>query len=1095
MAQHLRFVLDGDDHLSPVLNNAGDASARLNRRLDDDMDGNAAAVRRFTTDANGRLRDLRGRFVSVADAQRTMGDGMPDLTRRLGDLADAGGGAAASLGRSGGGLGGTMIGVAAIAGVSLLPAIGALVPMMLGAGVAAGTLKLGFSGVSEAVALAGEDTEKYHEALAKMGPEQREFTEAVVDLKKEFGGVGKEVQKAMLPGFTKAVKEAGPLVDMLGDSMTELGGSFGDAAEGVGRMLKDSGFQDDLQTNLKLGNQFVRDMTQSLGPFTRSLLDFGAASGPTLTAFSDGLSGLLSKGLPGMFDGLKEGIGGSAEFVDGLFDSINDILPAIGRFAGSTAEAFGPLFGEGFRVGGDIVSGTLDTMGAAMEAAEPVARDLAYGLRTIRDVGRIIAPTFGDIGSALSGAFGGAGERIDNAVGPLQRLNRWVNNNKITIMEAARMFGHSTITMVDAALQASPMIIRAFALAADGILLAIGGTAHAAAAAFSWIPGIGDKIKGAGKKFDDFREGFVGNLDLAADKAESFANETRPKLAEGQLKLDINSWTAQLSEAKSKLKSVPPEKRSALKATIRDLEEKIARAKGKLKEPKDRTVNVKARDLASSVIGGVSGRLAGLRNRSVTITAVYKQVGSAIGGAALGVGGATGGLYTGGGFKHRGYSQGGLVKGPGTETSDDVWAPWLSKNEFVVNARRTREYLPLLKAINTGQLKEGSLGGSGGTAAAGMEAGRGLAAGMQAAVSLVASAARRMATGVELGIRDELEIRSPSKKTKALAADVAKGFLEGLTGSRDKIKSTSADLVKDIKTAFSGRKESGLVRMVNQQTKKLLEQAAKRDAIAKKIAEAKSYAADVTRTARDQAGLSSLGMNADEVTAGGIKGGLASKLAQIKQFSKYIDMLAKRGLNKGLLRQILNMGPEAGYAYASALAGADKSTIASVNKTQAAIDSESKKLGNKGADILYDSGKNAGKGFLKGLEGQQKNIEKLMMSIAKSMQKSIKKALGIKSPSTVMARLGAYSTEGLARGLLDAAPQVDRSMAAIAGRVSGIQPLLGRAAVAGRAGGGMVVYVTVEVPPTVDRGAVGREIQGVLLTLKRNLGGADLGLT
>ncbi|MFI8297281.1 hypothetical protein ACIGCZ_15210 [Streptomyces nigra] len=1089
----LRFVLDGDDNLSPVLNNAGDASTRLHRRLNDDMNGNARAVRQFTQDANGRLRDLRGRFVSVADAQRMMAGGMPNVTRRLGDLAGAGGDAAASLGRSGGGLSGTMMGVAAVAGLSLLPAIGALVPMMLGAGVAAGTLKLGFSGVSEAVALAGEDSEKYHEALAKMGPEQREFTKAVVGLKKEFSGVGKEVQKAMLPGFTKAVKEAGPLVDILGDSMTELGGSFGDAAEGVGRMLKDSGFQDDLQQNLKLGNQFVRDMTQSMGPFTRSLLDFGAASGPTLTAFSDGLSGLLSKGLPGMFDGLKEGIGGSAEFLDGLFDSINDILPAVGRFGGSVAKAFGPLFGEGFRLGGDIVSGTLDTMGAAMEAAEPVTRDLAYGLRTIRDVGQIIAPTFGDIGSALAGAFGGTGEKIDSAVGPLQRLNRWVNNNKITIMEAARMFGHSTITMVDAALQASPTIIRAFALAANGILLAIGGTAVAAASAFSWIPGIGDKIKDAATKFDGFREGFVGNLDKAAEKAESFANETRPKLAEGQLKLDINSWTAQLTEAKSKLKSVPPEKRSALKALIHDLEEKIDRAKRKLKEPKDRSVNVKARDLASGVIGGVAGRLAGLRNRSFTITAVYKKVGSAIGGAALGIGGATGGLYTGRTFKHRGYSKGGLVDGPGTETSDDVWAPWLSKNEFVVNARRTREYLPLLKAINTGQLQPGAVGGSGGTAGAGMDAAKGLASGMAGGLSVVTSAARRMAAGVVVGIRDELEIRSPSKKTAALAKDVGKGFISGLTGSRDKIKSVAADLAKDIKTAFTGKKEASLLKAVDKQTKKLLDAASKRDAIAKKIAEAKAYAADVTKTARDQASLSNLGMDADEVTAGGIKGGLSQKLAQIKQFTKYIDSLAKRGLNKGLLRQILNMGPEAGYAYASALAGADRSTISSINKTQASIDSETKKLGDKGADILYDSGRYAGKGFLAGLTSQKKNIEKLMLDIAKSMQKSIRKALGIKSPSTVMAKLGAFSTEGLARGLVDGMPALDRSLAAVSGRVSGIQPVLGRAAVAGR-GGGMVVHMTVQVPPTVDRGAIGREIQKALLTLKRNMGGSELGI-
>ncbi|MFD0437000.1 hypothetical protein [Streptomyces chartreusis] len=1056
MTQQLRFVLDGDDRLSPVLNNAGDASARLHRRLDDDMDGNAAAVRRFTTDANGRLRDLRGRFVSVADAQRQMGDGMPSVTRRLGDLAGAGGDAASSLGRSGGGLGGTMMGVAAVAGLSLLPAIGALVPMMAGAGLAAGTLKLGFSGVSEAVALAGEDSEKYNEALKKMGPEQRAFTEAVVDLKKEFSGVGKEVQKAMLPGFTKAVKEAGPLVDILGDSMTELGGSFGDAAEGVGRMLKDSGFQDDLQTNLRLGNQFVRDMTSSMGPFTRSLLDFGAASGPTLTAFSDGLSGLLSKGLPGMFEGLKSGIGGSAEFLDGLFDSINDVLPAIGRFAGAVAETFGPLFGEGFRVGGSIVSGTLDMMGRSLKIVEPIARDVGYGLRTIMDVGRIVAPTFGDVGRTIADAFAPVGKSVDGAVGPLQRLNRWVAENKMAVLEGARVFGHSMISMVDAALQASPTIIRAFGLAANAILLSIGGIAHAAAAAFSWIPGIGDKIQGASNKFDKFRTDFVGSLDKAADKADEFAARTRPKLAAGQLKLDINNWTAQLAEAKNKLKTVPPSKRAELTARIRDLQDKVDAGKRKLAELKNKSVSLSARDGITGKARAAYQAVQALHSKTITLTTEKRTV------------------YTGqGGRGANAYADG------GTPRAGELAMVGEEGPELVVFGQAARVF----DAKTTASILRGSAG-------AGVAARQGLSAGLGQTAG-VYGAARVMAGAVTAGIRDELEIRSPSKKTKALAADVAKGFLEGLTGSRSKIKSVAADLVKDIKTAFSGKKESGLVRMVNQQSKKLLEAASKRDAIAKKIAEAKAFRDTVMNTARGTATLGNLGMADDEVTAGGIKGAMGDKLAKIKQFTGFIKSLASRGLNKTLLRQILEMGPEAGYAYANALAGADKGTLTAINKTQYGLDVATRQLGEIGADRLYDSGKNASKGFLKGLESQEKSIESLMMKIAKGMQKAIKKALGIKSPSTVMARLGAYTTEGLARGLVGAVPAVDRSMAVIAGRVSGIQPVIGRAAVAGR-GGGTVVHI--QIDGALDPQAVARQVRTMLLTLKRDLGGGDLGI-
>lgn len=52
----------------------------------------------------------------------------------------------------------------------------------------------------------------------------------------------------------------------------------------------------------------------------------------------------------------------------------------------------------------------------------------------------------------------------------------------------------------------------------------------------------------------------------------------------------------------------------------------------------------------------------------------------------------------------RHYAEGGKITGPGTGTSDDILA-WLSNNEFVVNAKSTSEFLPLLEAINSGALK------------------------------------------------------------------------------------------------------------------------------------------------------------------------------------------------------------------------------------------------------------------------------------------------------------------------------------------------------------------------------------------------------
>lgn len=667
MTQRLRFVLDGDDHLSPVLNGAGDASTRLHRRLNADMNGNAAAVRQFTRDAGGRLRDLQGRFVSVADASRVMGGGMPGLVRSLGDVSSAGGDAATSLGRSGGGLGGAMIGVAAIAGLSLLPALGALVPMMAGGALAAGTLGLGFAGVGKAMEAAGKGKKEYAEALKKLPKPARDFTKELVGLKKEFSGIGRDIQKAMLPGFTKALKDAGPVIKIVGDGMTKLGGAFGKAAEGAGKLFKDGEFQKDLKANLDMGRQFFGDLMSGLGRLGRSFLDFGAASKPTLTALSGGIRDLLGQGLPGMFDGLKIGIEGSSKFLTGFFNMINTLLPAIGRFSGEVARTFGPLLGELMTGFGERGAGALDFFGKVLRGLMPVFKDLAFGAKGVTDFLRLIGPTVADVGSAIVGTLIPNFNKVEEARGPLQRLHDAISNNKIGILEFARQAGGAFLDITGYAIEMAPHVITGFRYMATGVLTALDGIVSGAATAFGWIPGIGDKIKAANTQFDKFKTGFLNGLSAAETSAKNFAAEAAPRLAAGKLKLDINNWSAQLAEAKRKLSTVPPSKQAALKATIKDLEAKIAEANRQLNSLDGKT--------ATTYI--------------VTHSTTYRSVHDIVG--------ATGGYFTGKAFK---YAGGGLISGPGTGTSDDIYAPWLSNGEFVINAASTAKYLPLIEAIN-----------------------------------------------------------------------------------------------------------------------------------------------------------------------------------------------------------------------------------------------------------------------------------------------------------------------------------------------------------------------------------------------------------
>lgn len=1084
----LSFLLDGRDGLSRVLDRAGDNAVRLERRfsavttntttafnrltgaadrngrqITAAMRASQTATARFTTDANGRLRDLRGRYLSAGQAARVLQGDMSGLPERMDD-------AAASMGKvssAGGSLGPVLGGVAAAIGLSVLPALGALVPMMAGAGLAAGTLGLGFAGVGEAAALAGKDNEKYREALKKMSPESRGFTKQLVSLKKEFSGIGKDIQKVMLPGFTRALKDAKPVVDILGKGMVQLGKGFGEAAAGAGRLFKNGGFQADLKANLGLGMSFVRELSGGFGSLLRGLLDFGAKSKPTLDAFAGGLSGLLGKGgggLVGMFKGLEVGISGSAKFLDGFFSMINQVLPALGRFAGEAARALGPLFGEAFKLAGDTMASGFDTLGRVMKGLSPVFKDLGFGVRAVRDIFAIMAPVIRDVGTAIFSSFLPNFAEIDKARGPLQRLSDSIQANKGTIQEVARIMGGAFIDMASAAIQHLPSIIGIFKVVTGGMVAALGGVLHAAASAFSWIPGIGDKLKSADEAFAGFQTKFISGLDAAQRGAQSFADNALPKLSAGKLKLDINNWQSQIETAKAKLKTLPPSKQAAVRANIADLQNKVAAAR---------------RELAS------------LQNRSVTITTYRRTIATSntIGRPASGEGSES--KYAAGGLV--GFPGGGMVSGPGTGTSDSILAR-VSNGEFVIKARSVAKYgARFLAAINEGRLgMAATVGGAGGSmSTAGTEAGRGLQAGLRAAAAGVDGAARVMAAAVEAGIRTELQIASPSKKTKALAADVGRGFIDGLTGSKARIAAVSKDLVKDIVAAWKGvntTKDSRLVAMVDRDTKKLQTRATARNKLISKIASAKAYREELRGTSNQAFALNNLGLADEEVSAGSIQAGLQEKLNKANMFGRYIASLAKRGLNKNLLRQVINMGPDAGYAYASTLAGMSKSALSAVSATQTSLDRAATNLSAQGADVMYDSGKNAGKGFLTGLTSQQAAIEAQMVKIAKGMQKAIKKALGIRSPSRVTAIDGKYAGQGFGVGLIESIPYVDKAVAAVTGRVAGARPVIGRPAVVGAGGGATQVIEATFHLHSLDPLATAREVEKLLLKLGRNQG-------
>ncbi|MFC9700933.1 hypothetical protein ACFTWD_09605 [Streptomyces sp. NPDC056943] len=542
-----------------------------------------------------------------------------------------------------------------------------------------------------------------------------------------------------------------------------------------------------------------------------------------------------------------------------------------------------------------------------------------------------------------------------------------------------------------------------------------------------------------------------------------------------RLKGDLEDLQAKLADAKKRLASVPDSKKAAIRAEIGQLQAQVARAKG--------------------AIGSVQGK-------TVSIMVDYRTRNSGASDFTKSIGG-----YAGGGTPRAGE-----------------WA-WVGEEgpelvQFKGSGARVYDHRTSMGMAGQGQ---------------GQDAGAGLMAGMLGSRSGVEQAARVMASGVEAGIRAELQIASPSKKTKklmghvadgmaqgmatagvklrtqtkALMKDLQDGIVRGLTGSKSQIQATAADLNRDIWKAWErhpSTQDSALVKMVNREHDKLQALASKRDSLKSRLGSARNllksrieeqatYRAGVRSTAQGAASLSSLGLEQAQVTPGSIRAGLAQKLVKLRQFNRYITMLTKRGLNKNLLRQLLAMGPEEGFAYAAALAGMTAADFKSVNSVQKQIDAEADSLGRSGAKTLYDAGVNSAKGLVAGLQSQQKAIEQQMVQIAKGMERAIKKALGIKSPSRVGIGIGGNFGRSVGDGALAELPYVGRAVDAVAGRMAGMRPMPGLPAaglgVSAAAAGGSPVYITVQ--GAIDPVSTAKQLQKVLITLKRTNGGGGLG--
>lgn len=287
------------------------------------------------------------------------------------------------------------------------------------------------------------------------------------------------------------------------------------------------------------------------------------------------------------------------------------------------------------------------------------------------------------------------------------------------------------------------------------------------------------------------------------------------------------------------------------------------------------------------------------------------------------------------------------------------------------------------------------------------------------------------------------EAQKIAKVMQEVGLQLAGGLIRGLEGSASQVKAAVSKLMTDVKNAmsageFGDRRATYLTSFLERDNVRLQNLATRRAAILKDIAAAQKYAATTTSSIESTFGIvDAAGKGTAAATPASILASLRIDVTQIRQWKTDIAKLSKMGLNRAYIDQIIKAGPVDGGKIAHELASGSWSQIQQINSAESQINSASVSLGKTAANAMYDSGRDAGRGFLSGLQAQQRQIENMMRRIARVMVDTIRHALGIRSPSTVMAQHGEMAAAGLILGLERGIPGVEAASKRLAGALSG----------------------------------------------------------
>ncbi|GAA4698248.1 hypothetical protein [Nocardioides nanhaiensis] len=316
---------------------------------------------------------------------------------------------------------------------------------------------------------------------------------------------------------------------------------------------------------------------------------------------------------------------------------------------------------------------------------------------------------------------------------------------------------------------------------------------------------------------------------------------------------------------------------------------------------------------------------------------------------------------------------------------------------------------------------------------AGLDLIRGLINGIEAMAGQAVDAAKGVVKGAINGAKALLGIKSPSRVFKNIGRDTMRGLILGFAGGKKGAVSAMNDVLSSVvdlmeKADFGKdrikRETKQLRKLLDGRVKEFKNHAVKVARVATQLAAAQKLLADRLKQRDDYAGNvanSMLGFGAvtnltTVFSTSDMLDQLRARIARVKEFAALLKRLAAMKLDKTIYDQLVQAGPEAGFATAQVIASGGQAAVAEFNTLQNELKNAANALGTQTSTNMYQAGVDAARGLVAGLESQSRRLEQASRRMAQALVNAIKKALGIKSPSRVAMSLGRYFTEGLQVG-------------------------------------------------------------------------------